>query len=218
MAPIPPNQEPASNVRKRKIRLDDNGEPVIPVKKKRLGPQPQGKKAATTKPTPTSGKTSTKAIPAGPSRPRAASVEEVIDDEDLGRSATPRNPRNILEASDGSDDDPVISVKNKRSGSRPQGEKAATTKPTPTLRKPSMKAIPAGPSRTRAASVEEITDDEDLSRSATPRNPRNILEAANGSDDGLSESGMNVDVIDDVRETPEEDDEAELGLFSVTKL
>jgi hypothetical protein len=32
---------------------------------------------------------------------------------------------------------------------------------------------------------------------------------------------MNVDVIDiedDVGETPEEDDEAELGLFSVTKL
>ena len=135
MAPIPSNQEPASNARKWKIPLDDNGEPVITVKKKRLGPRPQV--VATTKPTPTSGKASNKPTAAGPSRTRAASVEEVSDEEDVGRSAIFHNLRNILEAADGSDDDPVISVNEKRLGPWPQGKKAEMTKPTP---------IPAGPS------------------------------------------------------------------------
>lgn len=205
MAPIPPNQEPASNVRKRKIPLDDNGEPVIPVKKKR--------QVATTKPTPTSGKASAKPT-AGAFRTRAASVEEVIDDE-LGRSAVPHNPRNILEAADGSDDDPVgISVQKQKLGPQlAQRKKAATT--------PNPKPAAAGSSRTRAASVEEVIDDADLGSSDVPHNLRNILEAADGSDDDQpppSESAMDIDDGDDVVETPEEDDEAELGLFSVTKL
>jgi len=144
MTPIPPNQEPASNgggARKRKVPLDDNGEPVIPVKKKKSGQQPQGGKAATTKPTRTSGKAATKPMPtAGPSQMRAASVEEVLDDEHLVSSAIPHNPRNILEATDGSDDDP-------------------------------------------------------------------------GDHPPPSESAMDIDIDDEVVESPEEDDEAELGLF-----
>jgi hypothetical protein len=58
---------------------------------------------------------------------------------------------------------------------------------------------------------------QDLSSSQLPI----TVEAANGSDDDqppLSESAMDVDDGDDIVETPEEDDEAELGLFSVSKL
>jgi hypothetical protein len=204
MAPIPPNQEPARNVRKRKIPLDDNGEPVIPVKKRQV--------AATTKPTPTSGKTSAKPT-AGPFRTRAASVEEVIDDE-LGRSAVPHNPRNILEAADGSDDEPIgISVQKQKVSSQLAKKKKAATTPNPILA--------AGSSRTRAASVEEVIDDADLGSSDVPHNLQNILEAADGSDDDQpppSGSAMDVDDGDNVVETPEEDDEAELGLFSITTL
>src|SRR5258708_20207122 len=94
MAPIPSNQEPASNARKQKILLDDNGKPVITVKKKRLGPWPQV--VATTKPTPTSGKASNKPTAAGPSRTRAASVEEVRDKEDVGNSPIFPNLPNTL--------------------------------------------------------------------------------------------------------------------------
>jgi hypothetical protein len=60
---------------------------------------------------------------------------------------------NILEAADGSDNDPVISVNKKRLGPQPQGKKAATTKAKPTL---TSNPIP-GPSQARAASVEEVT-------------------------------------------------------------
>src|SRR6266545_2142717 len=144
MTPIPPNQEPASNgggARKRKVPLDDNGEPVIPVKKKKSGQQPQGGKAATTKPTRTSGKAATKPMPtAGPSRMRAASVEEVLDDEHLVSSAIPRNPRNILEAADGSDDGPIISVKKKKGRSTDTRGKGGTDKNYSHLRKGSYKA------------------------------------------------------------------------------
>src|SRR6266508_2059003 len=152
MTPIPPNQEPASNgggARKRKVPLDDNGEPVIPVKKKKPGQQPQGGKAATTKPTRTSGKAATKPMPtAGPSQMRAASAEEVLDDEHLVSSAIPRNPRNILEAADGSNKATIISVKKKKVGPQPQGGKAATTKPTHTSGKAATKPMPtAGPSQ-----------------------------------------------------------------------
>jgi hypothetical protein len=113
--PTPPNQNSASNnngARKRKIRLDDNGEPVIYAKKKVLGPRPQ-KNSTRKKVVPTSKKASTsmKPVAAGPSQKRAASVEEVDDedDEDLNPSlanavGVPRNPRNILESVDGSDD------------------------------------------------------------------------------------------------------------------
>jgi len=168
---------------------------------------------ATTKPTPTSGNASTKPTAAGPSWTWAASVEEVSDEEDLGRSVILHNLRYILEATDGSNNDPVISVNEKRLCPRPQGKKAEMTKPKP--------IIPAGPSWARAASVEEILDNEDISSFNTVlHNPRNILEASDGSDNNPppSESAMDVDDRDDIIETPEEDDEAELGLFSVTKL
>lgn len=206
MAPFLPNQEAARNARRRKIPIDDNGEPVITVKKKRLNSRPQGKTAATTKPSPKA---------ASHPQMRAVSVEEVIDDEDLRSFAVPRNPRNILESTDGSDDNPVNLPKTK--GQLRREQVAAI----PTLRKAPIPA--AGPSRTRAASVEEVIDEEPESlTSAAPRNPRNILEASDGSDDEPgkdhppSESAMDVDNND--TEVHEEDEEAELGLISVTEL
>src|SRR6266508_4618920 len=118
MTPIPPNQEPASNgggAHKRKVPLDDNGEPVIPVKKKKTGQQPPSGKAATTKPTRTSGKAATKPMPtAGPSQMQAASVEEVLDDEHLVSSAIPHNTRKILKDADGIEQVPIKSNKKKK--------------------------------------------------------------------------------------------------------
>jgi hypothetical protein len=105
MPSIPPN--PIEGPRKRKIPLDDNGEPVQ-IGKKKVGPGPAKKakkapeKSASTRPVPVT-------IPvAGPSRSRArsASVEDVPDE--IVSSVPPLNPRNILEAADGSDDKSIL--------------------------------------------------------------------------------------------------------------
>ena len=108
MPSIPPN--PIEGPRKRKIPLDDNGEPVQIVKKK-VGPGPQ--KKAKTAPKKTTSATATKLVPgriptAGPSqsRARSASVEDILDE--IVHSVPPLNPRNILEAADGSDDDEFL--------------------------------------------------------------------------------------------------------------
>jgi len=75
------------STRKRQAPLNDNGEPVsVPVSKKR--------KTAPAKPAPPK-----KGVAAN----KKASVEEIP--EDPAPSDPPRNPRNILEASDGSDDE-----------------------------------------------------------------------------------------------------------------
>jgi hypothetical protein len=165
MAPTPLNQNSTSNndgARKRKIRLDDNGEPVIHAKKKVLGPRPQ-KNSTQKKAVPTSKKASTsmKPVAAGPSQKRAASVEDAddSDDEDLNPSlasavGVPRNPRNILEAADGSDDDIYF-----------------------------------------------------------PTNPESAMDVddTNTADDVIEIPDDEVDGV----EIPEEDDEAELGMFSI---
>ncbi len=109
MPPIPPN--PIEGPRKRKVPLDDNGEPVQIIQQK-VGPRPP-KKAKTAPDKSASVTASTKPVPAripaaGPSRTRArsASVEDVPDE--IVRSVPPLNPRNILEAADGSDDESIL--------------------------------------------------------------------------------------------------------------
>jgi hypothetical protein len=120
--PEPPGDSgPVSGPRKRKIPLDDNGEPVKRDKKNTLGPRRAPKKLKTTpvklksitKTVAAPAKAPTKSVPAkavGSSRTQSPSVviEDVDDEEDLVHSVPPRNPRNILEVADGSDDEPVL--------------------------------------------------------------------------------------------------------------
>lgn len=80
----------------------------------------------------------------------------------------------------------------------------------PTKSAPSKK----GASIKKKASVEEVP--EESIRSESPQNPRNILEASDGSDDNFDVSSAPMDVDgdeDEIIEKPEEDDEAELGLY-----
>ena len=87
---------------------------------------------------------------------------------------------------------------------------ALPKKANPTKRRPSVEEVPEAPVH-----------------SEQPRNPRNILEASDGSDDdvdGLPSSAtgpMQIDSDEDVVEIiekPEEDDEAELGLYLLSFL
>ena len=84
----------------------------------------------------------------------------------------------------------------------------APTKPAPPKKRVSVQ---------RKASVEAIP--EESIHSESPRNPRHILEASDGSDDDNGDSSSAPMVIDsdkdvvEIIEKPEEDDEAELGLY-----
>lgn len=114
MASVSSNTEPLTDggPRKRKAPLNANGDPVgldkaAPRKKpKASAPAKSAAKSATKKRAPT-----VAAKPAGPPRTRSPSVdiEDVIDEDAVSRSVPPRNPQNILEASDGSDDEPMPS-------------------------------------------------------------------------------------------------------------
>jgi hypothetical protein len=104
-----PSNASLEGPRKRKIPLDDNGEPVQLSKKKELGPRPPKKTKMAPKTATASKKCGPARTPAaGPSRTRArsASVEEVP--EEVLCSVTPHNPRNILEAADRSDAEPLV--------------------------------------------------------------------------------------------------------------
>jgi hypothetical protein len=78
----------------------------------------------------------------------------------------------------------------------------------------------AGPSkpgpRRPSVEIEEVDDESNCQSSVSPRNPRHILEAADGSDDDIEgpPEPIIIDVddegMDNVEENPEEDDEAEL--------
>jgi hypothetical protein len=100
--PAPPNNphstEEVRSSRKRKAPLDDNGDPVdLNVSKRK-------KLSAITKPT----LPKKKAVPNEPALARkrqSVEVQDVPDEHDRNYSEVPRNPRNILEAADGSDDD-----------------------------------------------------------------------------------------------------------------
>ena len=83
--------------RKRQAPLDDNGEPVtVPIPKRRnVSNQSQKQKFVPAVP---SKNASTKRKP-------SVEIEEVPEEDNPIHPGPPRNPRNILEASDGSDDD-----------------------------------------------------------------------------------------------------------------
>jgi len=87
----------------------------------------------------------------------------------------------------------------------------STSKSRPAKRRPS-------------AEIEDVADEDDLTYSERPHNPRNILEAADGSDDdnnGVPPPGaMDIDADVDkekdmveIVEAPEEDEEVELGPY-----
>lgn len=95
----------------------------------------------------------------------------------------------------------------------------ATTKVTPGITK---KAAPAKPAPRRPSiEVEEVENELDCHTSVPPRNPRHILEAADGSDDDMEEDTASklivVDNDNDMAndkegiEEPEESDKAVRG-------
>jgi hypothetical protein len=119
--------------------------------------------------------------------------------------------------------------KKKKSASEQTGKKkAAPTKPG--LQKKSAVPEKLAPAKRKpSVEIEEVPDEDNLTHSEVPRNPRNILEAANGSDDDVdypppapmdvdspSQTDEEEDTVE-IIEKPEEDDEAELGLhlFSI---
>jgi len=118
----PLSSEEATHPRKRKAPLDDNGEPITIEKKRAPVPRSPSKKQKTAPNAPPKlhknsahGKPSAK--PAASSsmstehhlkkttRAKSAEVEEIEDQEAFTHSATPKNPRNVVELSDGSDDE-----------------------------------------------------------------------------------------------------------------
>jgi len=112
--------------------------------------------------------------------------------------------------------DPEVERKKKKLEGKKQDIKSAPTKKNSSTRapvnptmKPAPKPAPAPQPRRPSVEVEEIEDEADCRTSVPPRNPRHILEAADGSDNdnkedpALGESEMG--------EALEEDEEAELG-------
>ena len=167
---MPTDSPEASGPRKRKLstKVTTNGDPEVERKRKKLEAKKHSTKPAPTKKhsstqAPAKTKTTTKAAAKPAPRPRRPSVEieEVEDESDYHTSVPPRNPQHILEAADGSDDDVDT----------PAPPWKSTKKPVVTKRHPSVE-------------IEEVFDDEsDRHTSVPPRNPRHILEAADGSDD-----------------------------------
>jgi hypothetical protein len=109
----PANPQPTEDVRvprKRQVPLDANGEPVtgsVPKKQKSASEKTGKKKAAPAKAAPQK-KAASKSVPAKAApakRKPSVEIEDVADEDDLTYSERPHNPRNILEAADGSDDD-----------------------------------------------------------------------------------------------------------------
>ena len=114
---------------------------------------------------------------------------------------------------------PAPSKKKSSTSARAPVKTKATTKVTPGVMKKvaSTKSAPRRPS----VNVEKVEDELDCRASVPPRNPRHILEAADGSDDDMEEDTASkpivVDDNDDMAsdkggiEEPEESDEAELS-------
>ena len=110
--------------------------------------------------------------------------------------------------------DPVILNPSKRKKTDlskepvPQKKKSIPEKLAPARRRPSIE-------------IEEVPDKGDTTYSERPHNPRNILEAANGSDDdvgGALPEVISVDTNSDKEDLPkiedeDEDEEAELGMY-----
>ena len=193
---MPTSSPEASGPRKRKLstKVTTNGDPEVERKRKRLEakeqitkPVPTQKHPSTQVPAKT--KTTTKVATKPAPRPRRPSVEiEEVEDESADRtSVPPRNSQHILEAANGSDNDAIT----------PAPPRKSTKKPVVTKQRPSVE-------------LEEVFDDEsDRHTSVPPRNPRHILEAADGSDNDEEDP---VPDTNEEREAPEESDEAELGM------
>jgi hypothetical protein len=110
----------------------------------------------------------------------------------------------------------------------PAKKKASTKMTTTSANLVPMVAKQAGPTglskprpRRSSVEVEEVDDGSDCLSYVSPRNPRRILEAADGSDDNIEGplEPIVIDIDDEgpeetdvVEEIPEEDDEAELSL------
>jgi len=186
---MPTDSPEASGPRKRKLstKVTTNGDPEVERKRKRLEAKEQSTKLAPTQKLPSTqvpAKPATKPAP----RPQHPSVEiEEVEDESADHtSVAPRNPQHVLEATDGSDDDVDT----------PAPPRKSTKKPVVMKRRPSVE-------------FEEVFDELDQHTSVPPRNPRHILEAADGSDDDEEDP---VPDTNEEREAAEESDEAELGM------
>jgi len=109
----PANPQPTEDVRaprKCQVPLDANGEPVTgsASKKKKSAPETAGKKKAAPAKPALQKKAASKSVPAkaAPAKRRpSAEIEDMADEDNSTYSERPHNPRNILEAADGSDDD-----------------------------------------------------------------------------------------------------------------
>lgn len=102
MPPNPANPgTPAESLgpRKRQAPLDDNGEPRIIA-----GPAAKKKKSVS-KPKQTQHNTSLGLTQPSRTQRRSPTVEDVPDETEDRHRKAPRNPRHIIEAADGSDDD-----------------------------------------------------------------------------------------------------------------
>jgi hypothetical protein len=109
---MPTDSPEASGPRKRKLstKVITNGDPEVERKRKKLETKKQSTKQASTQKLK---KAAMKPAPR-PQRP-SIEVEEVEDESDYHTSVPPHNPKNILEAADGSDDDVVITAPPKKS-------------------------------------------------------------------------------------------------------
>jgi hypothetical protein len=109
---MPTDSPEASGPRKRKLstKVITNGDPEVERKRKKLETKKQSTKQASTQKLK---KAAMKPAPQ-PQRP-SIEVEEVEDESDYHTSVPPHNPKNILEATDGSDDDVVITAPPKKS-------------------------------------------------------------------------------------------------------
>jgi hypothetical protein len=105
--PKPTESLEVSGPRKRKLstKVATNSDPAAERKKQKLVSKKQG-----TKPAPTKKRNTTKPVAKPAQQQRQPSIEEIEDESDHNTSVPPRNPLNILEAADGSDDDVVISL------------------------------------------------------------------------------------------------------------
>ena len=186
----------ASGPHKHKLltKVTTNGNPEVEWKKKKLEAKKQSTKLAPTKkqsstwaPVNTTTKPTAKTVPWPWPWCPPIKIEEIEDELDCHTSVPLRNPQNILEATNGSDDDV---------NTTPPPWKS-TKKPVVTKWHPSVE-------------VEEVFNDEsDHHTSVLSCNPWHILEATDGSDDDEEDLAPDGNEED---EAPEESNEAKLGV------
>ena len=101
----------------------------------------------------------------------------------------------------------ATATSNKASSSNSAPAKATTIAAKPTATATKRQVAPAKPAPRRpSVECEEVYDESDHPKSDPPRNPRHLLEAADGSDDEVDDNHEPMNV-----EAPEESAEAELS-------